>query len=187
MGTKVPGYNLGGKAGPKGDKGDPGPASTVPGPKGDKGDAGAASTVAGPKGDKGDKGDPGSNATATPLASNAPQPLGASALIGSSSAAAREDHVHPLPSGRLAFLGNVTVSETTLLSLALGMKRMTLSLSGVTTADRLVFVPTGVPTAGCEAVNVYASAANQVTVAYFVPALGVGATYSIPIAVYRIT
>lgn len=39
--------------GPKGDKGDPGPASTVPGPKGDKGDPGPASTVPGPKGDPG--------------------------------------------------------------------------------------------------------------------------------------
>jgi len=69
----------------------------------------------------------------------------------------------------------------------LGMKRMALALNGVTASDRLVFVPTGVPSTGCEAVNVYASAANQVTVAYFVPALGVGATYSIPVAVYRIT
>lgn len=87
----------------------------------------------------------------------------------------------------LQLIGNVTVAESTLLSLALGMKRMALPLAGVTTADRLLFVPTAVPTTGCEAVNVYASAANQVTVAYFTPALGLGATYSIPIAVYRIT
>lgn len=92
-------------------------------------------------------------------------------------------HTH---AGLLTLIGTVTVAETTLLSLALGMKRMALTLTGVTTADRLVFVPTGVPTTGCEAVNVYASAANQVTVAYFTPALGLGVAYSIPIAVYRI-
>lgn len=42
-----------------GPKGDTGAASTVPGPKGDTGDTGPASTVPGPKGDKGDKGDTG--------------------------------------------------------------------------------------------------------------------------------
>jgi len=91
------------------------------------------------------------------------------------------------PSGLLQLIGTVTVTETLLVSLALGMKRMALTLTGVATTDRLVFAPTGVPTAGCEAVNVYASGANQVTVAYFVPALGVGATYNIPVAVFRIT
>jgi len=39
--------------GDKGDRGEPGKASTAPGPKGDKGDPGAASTVLGPKGDRG--------------------------------------------------------------------------------------------------------------------------------------
>lgn len=93
-------------------------------------------------------------------------------------------HTH---SGLLQLIGNVTVSETTLLSLALGMKRMALTLSGVATTDRLTFAPTGLATTGCEAVNVYASAANQVTVSYFTPALGLGVAYSIPLAVYRIT
>lgn len=92
-------------------------------------------------------------------------------------------HTH---SGLLQFVGNVTVTETTLLALGLGMKRMALALTGITASDRLLFVPIGVPTAGCEAVNVYASAPNQVAVSYFTPALGLGASYSIPIAVYRI-
>lgn len=124
---------------------------------------------------------------ATPLGTTAALALAATASAGSSTNAAREDHVHPLPVGRVVLVGTVTVAETTLLSLALGMKRMALTLTGIATTDRLVFVPIGVPTTGCEAVNVYASAANQVTVAYFTPALGIGTTYSIPIAVYRIT
>lgn len=86
----------------------------------------------------------------------------------------------------IAFVGNVTVSETTLLSLALGMKRMNIALQGVSATDRLFFTPNALATTGCEAVNVYASAANQVTVSYFTPALGLGATYSIPISVYRV-
>lgn len=101
--------------------------------------------------------------------------------------AAREDHVHPLPPGLAQFIGNVTVAETTLLALGLGMKRMVVTLNGVVATDRLTFAPTGLATAGCEAVNVYASAANQVTVSYFTPALGLATSYSIPLAVYRIT
>lgn len=123
---------------------------------------------------------------ATPLGSATPRALG-TANAGTATNAAREDHVHPLPAGRLELIGTVTVSETTLLALGLGMKRMALTLAGVNPADRLVFVPTGLATAGCEAVNVYASSANQVTVSYFTPALGLAASYSIPIAVYRIT
>jgi len=185
MGTKVPGYNLGGKAGPKGDKGDIGPASTVPGPKGDKGDTGAASTVAGPKGDKGDKGDPGSNATATPLASNAPQPLGASALIGSSSAAAREDHVHPLPAGRSVLVGTYSVGETGLITLALAVRRYTLTIPGLVVTDRVFATLNGIPQNG-SLQDVYVSAANTLSVGALVPTLGVAATIAVPIAVYKV-
>lgn len=93
-------------------------------------------------------------------------------------------HTH---AGLLQLIGNVTVTETLLLSLALGMKRMTLPLTGVTTADRLMFAALSGATTGCEAVNVYPAGANQVTVAYFTPALGLASTYSIPVAVYRVT
>jgi len=93
-------------------------------------------------------------------------------------------HTH---SGLVQFIGNVTVSETTLISLALGMKRMAITLAGIAVGDKLTFSPNGVPTAGVEAVNVYASGANQVTVSYFTPALGIGASYSIPLSVFKIT
>lgn len=95
-------------------------------------------------------------------------------------------HTH---AGLLQFIGNVTVSETTLLSLALGMKRMTVTLAGVIPADRLMFAALPGATNGCEAVNVYPdpNTAGRVIVAYFTPALGLASNYSIPIAVYRIT
>lgn len=97
--------------------------------------------------------------------------------------------MHPLPSGRLVFVGNVVVTETTLLALGLGMKRMTLPLSGITTADmgKLLVVPNGTATTGCEVQNAYPVAANSISVGYFTPALGLAATYSIPVSVYRIT
>jgi hypothetical protein len=87
----------------------------------------------------------------------------------------------------LQFIGNVVVTDTALVSLALGMKRKDLPLTGVVATDKLFFTPNGVPTTGCEPVNVYASAANTVTVSYFTPALGIGATFSIPVSVYRVT
>jgi hypothetical protein len=95
----------------------------------------------------------------------------------------------PSSAGRLILVGNVTVTETTLLSLALGMKRMTLPLIGITTADmgKLVAIPNGTSTTGCEVQNAYPVAANSVSIGYFTPALGLGATYTIPVSVYRIT
>jgi hypothetical protein len=125
---------------------------------------------------------------ATPLGTATPQALG-TASAGTSANAAREDHVHPLPSGRLQFVGNVTVTEQTVVALGVGMKRMTLPLTGITTADmgKLVVIPNGTATTGCEVQNAYPVAANSVSVGYYTPALGVLTTYSIPVAVYRVT
>lgn len=215
MGAKSPGYGFrgpkgdAGVAGPKGDvgatgaqgpqgaKGDTGPAGPV-GPKGDTGAAGLQG-VAGPKGDtgaigpQGPKGDTGatgpagSSAAATPLATTAARALG-TAAVGTSANAAREDHVHPLPPGRMEFIGNFSVAEQTLIALGLGMKRMTLTVQGVTMADmgKLMVVPNGVPTAGCELQNAYPVAANSVSIGYFTPALGLAASYALPGALYRI-
>lgn len=165
MSIKAPGY---GKRGAKGDAGPQGAASTVPGPTGATGATGAA----------------GSNASATPLATANPLALG-TAAVGTSAKAAREDHVHPA-SGTLIPLGNVTVTETLLISLAVGMKRMTLPLAGVAVGDKLQVIPNGTPTTGCEAVNAYPASAGNVAIGYYTPLLGIGATYAIPVSVYRI-
>lgn len=122
----------------------------------------------------------------TPLGSAAPKALG-TAAAGSSSNAAREDHAHPMPSGRMEFIGNLNVAETLVLALSVGMKRKTFALAGVQAADLLVFAPTAAPTAGCEVVNVYPAGAGNISVGYYTPALGIAAAYSMPIAVYRVT
>jgi len=169
MGVRSPGY------GPKGPKGDAGAA----GVKGDTGTAGAIGAT----------GPAGSNASATPLGIATPKAPG-TAAAGTSANAAHEDHVHPLQGGTLTFIGNVSVAETLLLSLAVGMKRKDFPLTGVTSADanKLVLIPNGTPTAGCEAVNAYpAATAGQVSIGYYTPLLGIGATYSIPVSVYRIS
>lgn len=153
--------------------------------KGEQGAKGADSTVAGPRGDPGPA---GSDALATPLATTAPAALAASAAVGTGTTAARADHVHPLPSGRLAYVGDINVTETLLVSLALGMKRKTFTLNGIAVGDKLQFTPAGTPTAGCEVVNINSTAtANQVSVGYYTPLLGIGATYTMPISIYKIT
>jgi len=188
MGVKVPGP---GQRGAKGDKGDAGPAgaaSIVPGPKGDKGDTGAASTIpgpAGPAGPTGATGPAGSNATATPLGTATPQALG-TAAPGSSTNASREDHVHPLPSGRLQLIGTYSVGEAGLITLALAVRRYSLTATGVTTADRIVATLNGVPQNG-SLQDVYVSAANTLSVGALVPTLGVATTVAIPIAIYKVT
>lgn len=89
--------------------------------------------------------------------------------------------------GRLELIGTLNFSETLLVSLAVGMKRRTVALAGVSASDRLTFVATGAPTAGCEVINVYPASVGNISVGYYTPLLGIGAAYSMPIAVYRIT
>lgn len=133
-------------------------AKGVPGPKGDKGDTGAK----GETGSQGPQGLPGAQG-----------PAGVQGVKGDTG-----------PSGS-TFIGNVIVTETLLVSLALGTKRMTRPLSGVGASDKLLAVPNGVPTAGCEVLNAYPAGANQVSVGYYTPALGIAATYTIPVSIYR--
>lgn len=130
----------------------------------------------------------GSNATATPLATQMPTALG-NAAVGVSDRAAREDHAHPLPSGRLTLVGTATISETMLVSIALSVQRRSVTMQGIATADngKLFVTLNGTPTAGCELFNVSVTAANTLSVGLLLPALGVGATFSVPIAVWRVT
>lgn len=66
------------------------------------------------------------------------------------------------------------------------MARRALPLTGITTADRLGYVSLMPCAAGCEALNVYATAANEVTVSYSTPALGIGAVINLPLAIYKV-
>jgi hypothetical protein len=120
------------------------------------------------------------------LSDAAPKALG-TASAGTSTTAARADHVHPAPAGLLTYLGDINVTETLLLSLAVGMKRKAFALAGVTTTDRLQIIPNGAPTTGCEAINAYPASAGNVSIGYYTPLLGIGATYSIPVSIYRVT
>jgi len=121
---------------------------------------------------------------ATPLGTATPQPLG-TAAAGSAGNAAREDHVHPLPSGRLQLVGTYSVGEAGLVTLALAVRRYSLTITGLTTADRIMATLNGVPQNG-SLQDVFVSAANTLSVGALVPTLGVATTVAIPIAIYKV-
>jgi len=170
MGTKVPGYPLKGSMGDAGAQGPIGPQGPT-GATGAKGDTGAVGP-AGATGAQGAKGDTGATGAKGDTGATGPQgPAGT-----------------PAPTtGRLVLLGTINVTETLLISLALGMKRKTFALTGVTATDTLIAIPTAAPTTGCEVVNAYPASAGNVSIGYYTPLLGIGATYTIPIAVYKVT
>lgn len=93
----------------------------------------------------------------------------------------------PSLTGRLVFLGNINVAETLLISLAVGMKRKTFALAGVAVGDILIAIPTAAPTTGCEVVNAYPASAGNVSIGYYTPLLGIGASYAMPIALFKVT
>lgn len=128
------------------------------GPTGQAGATGAAGAVGatGPKGDTGNTGPQGPQGN-----------VGATGPAGST------------------FIGNVTVTESLLVSLSAGMRRMTLPLTGVAVGNKLLLVPNGTPTTGCEGVNAYPASANNVSIGYYTPLLGIGVTYTIPVSIYR--
>lgn len=85
----------------------------------------------------------------------------------------------------LVLLGTATVGETSVLALALGVKRYTATMSGAAVGDRLIATLTGAPQNG-SLQDVYVSAANTVNIGVLTPALGIAQTVSVPLAVYKV-
>lgn len=173
MTVKGSGFGAPGKVGPQG------PA----GAKGDMGSTGPTGVI-GPQGAQGVKGDTGATgAQGIKGDTGATGPQGAKGDTGATGPAGT-----PAPTtGRLVLLGTINVTETLLVSLALGMKRKTFALAGVATTDTLLAIPTAAPTTGCEVVNAYPASAGNVSIGYYTPLLGIGATYAIPVSIFKVT
>lgn len=92
-------------------------------------------------------------------------------------------HTH---AGLLTFVGTATVGETTLVSLALGVKRYTGTMSGLAVGDRIMAFLTGAP-GPSSLQDIYVSAANTYNVGLLNPALGIGAVIAVPIAIYKVS
>lgn len=123
---------------------------------------------------------------ATPLSNTIGSADTVGGTVGTATTAARSDHTHPLPTGRLQLVGTYSVGESGLITLALGVRRYSLTISGLATTDRIVAALNGVPQNG-SLQDVYVSAANTLSVGALVPTLGVAATVAIPIAIYKVT
>lgn len=88
--------------------------------------------------------------------------------------------------GALSLLATATIGETTLLSLSLGVKRYNVAAPGAVASDRIVAALTGAPQNGTLQ-DAYVSAPGTVSVGILAPALGIGATIAVPIALYKVT
>jgi len=122
--------------------------------------------------------------TVPALSSTTPANLG-TAAVGSGTTSARSDHVHNLPSGLLTSVYTGTIGETLIVGLSLGVRRYTVSVSGVTTSDRLVVSLTGAPSNGTIQ-DAYVTGTNTVSVGLLVPALGIGQVIAVPIVLYKV-
>lgn len=164
MTVRSPGYGL------KGEQGSVG----LPGPQGPKGDTGAT----GPKGDTGATGAQGIQGATGATGSVGPTgATGATGATGSAGAAGTNATV---------LVGTVTLAESSLITLALGVRRITATLAGTVTTGSYVAVPTAAPPAGYSIQDAYCSTAGQITVGLIVPALGVATSYSIQVRIFRL-
>lgn len=145
-------------------KGGVGPA----GPQGPKGDTGATG-AAGVTGQTGATGPAGAQGTTGPA--------GPTGLTGAQGATG--------PSGS-TLVGTVTLAESALITLALGVRRVTVALSGAVTAGSYVAIPVTAPPAGFSIQDAYCSTANQITVGLIVPALGIASNYAIQVRIWRL-
>lgn len=89
------------------------------------------------------------------------------------------------PSGS-TLVGTATLAESGLITLALGVRRVTTALTGTVTTASYVAVPVSAPPAGYSVQDCVCSTAGQITVGLLVPVLSIAGSYSIPVRIYRL-
>lgn len=83
-------------------------------------------------------------------------------------------------------VGSVNVGETSIITLALAVRRVTVTLAGTVTTGSYVAIPTGSPPAGYSIQDCACITNGQLTVGVLVPVLSLLSSYSIPVRVYRL-
>lgn len=86
------------------------------------------------------------------------------------------------------YTANVTVSQTAVVALLGGVRKVTITgATGINAGDRVLLTPTGSTPAGYALGDVVATAANTLEVSFTAPALALGASFSIPckVTVFR--
>lgn len=159
-----------GEQGPQGVAGNDG----AKGDKGDRGDTGLQG-IQGIQGLTGAKGDTGSTGSAGPKGDTGDQgPIG---LTGAPGAAATNP---------ATLLGTVNVTETAVVAIAAGVRKVTVTVSGVVVGGNYLLFPTGSTPAGYALADVVATGANTLQVTITVPLIVLGGSYTIPCRVVRI-
>lgn len=138
------------------------------GPAGPKGDTGAT----GPSGAAGSVGQTGA--------------IGATGPAGSTGATGPAGPTGAPGTNATILVGQVTLAEAALITLSLGVRRLTVALAGVVPAGRYVAVPVSAPPAGYSVQDCYCTANGQITVGLIVPALGIASSYSIAVNIFRL-
>lgn len=80
----------------------------------------------------------------------------------------------------------MTIGETSLVTLALTVRRVTVALSGAVVGNSYVAAPVSAPPAGYSVQDCYCATAGQITVGIIVPPLAVASNYSIPLKIYKL-
>lgn len=92
-------------------------------------------------------------------------------------------HTH---AGLATLVGTATITETALLALTAGVRRVNVPIAGVVPAGNYIALPASVPPAGYGIMDAICTANNTLQVSLIAPLLAIGASYSIPIRVVRI-
>jgi hypothetical protein len=95
----------------------------------------------------------------------------------------------PNPSASPVLLGTITISETAVIAIQAGIRRVTITTPagwGVKTGQNLLIFPVSVPSGAYATHDVIPTANNTISVAVGAPLLSVGASYSIQCRLVRI-
>ncbi len=195
-----------GAAGPKGDQGIPGtPGATgMAGPAGAQGPAGPAGATGaiGPTGPAGNSGATGATGAAGPTGLTGAKgdkgdvgPAGPKGDTGAKGDQGPQGQQGPVGPKASTFVCNTTITETLLLAVSAGIRvSPSATCAGVLTTDILEVYPTSFASLtdangaskGLAVHHLFPTAAGQVKAILSMPALALGASYSIPVAIYAI-
>ena len=144
----------------------------------------------GATGTKGDVGPAGSMGPTGPAGATGPQGLtGPAGATGPQGATGAQGATGPTGPKASAFICSATIGETMLAAVSSGIRTVSgIACTGVLATDVLVVYPTAPGTfpAGYAVHHALPTAAGQFKAVISQPGLALGASYSIPVAVYRV-
>jgi len=90
-------------------------------------------------------------------------------------------------SNQVMAMPNVTIGETAVIAILAGVRKVTVSVTGVAAGSNYLLFPISATPAGYAIADVVATAANTLQVTITVPAIALGQSYSIPCRVIRLS